>query len=219
MKILTILMSILMLVGSSLAEFLLGPADRISINVLSTSEKGIEAEPNLNGTYAIDPDGNISLHLIGSVHVTGMTPNMLRETLQTRFSEFIVHPDVTITVDQVINSRVLVLGEVRFPGVYSLSRETTAVDVLALAGGHLISALLWDVKIVRGNLAQNPTIINANLERVFKQGDLSQNVILQPGDIVFIPKTFVWRFNELLGQINPAMNTLVTGTEAAQSLR
>ena len=219
MKILTTLITIIMLAGSSFAEFLLGPADRISINVLSTSEKGVEAEPNLNGTYAIDPDGNISMHLIGSVHVTGMTPNLLRETLQKRYSEFIVHPDVTVTVDQIINSRVLVLGEVRFLGVYGLARETTALDAIALSGGHMISALMWNVKIVRGNLAQNPTIINVNLERVFKQGDLSQNIILQPGDIVFVPKTFVWRFNELLGQINPAMNTLISGSEAAQSLR
>jgi len=219
MKFKTSLIFITVLAATCLGEFLLGPADRISINVLSTSEKGVEAEPNLNGSYAVDPDGNISLHLIGSVHVTGMTPNMLRETLQKRFSEYIVHPDVTISVDQVINSRILVLGEVRFPGVYSLSRETTAIDAVALAGGHLISALLWDVKIVRGNLAQNPTVINANLERVFKQGDLSQNIVLQPGDILFVPKTFVWRFNELLGQINPAMNTLITGTEAAQSIR
>lgn len=219
MKILMVFMLILMLVGSSMAEFLLGPADRISINVLSTSEKGVEAEPNLNGSYAIDPDGNISIHLIGSVHVTGMTPNMLRDTLQKRLGEYIVHPDVTVTVDQIVNNRVLVLGEVRFPGVYGLSRETTALDAIALSGGHMISALLWNVKIVRGNLAQNPTIINLNLERVLKQGDLSQNIALQPGDIVFVPKTFVWRFNELLGQINPAMNTLITGSEAAQSLR
>jgi polysaccharide export outer membrane protein len=219
MKLKTTVILIVMLVVAGMGEFLLGPADRISINVLSTSEKGVEAEPNLNGTYSIDPDGNISMHLIGSVHVTGMTPDMLRQTLQNRLGEYILHPDVTVTVDQVINSRVLVLGEVRFPGVYSLSRETTAMDAIALAGGHMISALLWDVKIVRGNLAQNPTVINANLERVFKQGDMSQNIILQPGDILFVPKTFVWRFNELLGQINPAMNTLITGTEAAQSIR
>jgi polysaccharide export outer membrane protein len=219
MKILTTIILVVLLAGSSLAEFLLGPADRISINVLSTSEKGTEAEPNLNGSYSIDPDGNISMHLIGSVHVTGMTPDILRETLQKRLSEYIVHPDVTVTVDQIVNNRVLVLGEVHFPGVYGLVRETTALDAIALAGGHLYSALMWNVKIVRGNLAQNPTIINVNLERVFKQGDLSQNIILQPGDIVFVPKTFVWRFNELLGQINPAMNTLITGTEAAQSLR
>jgi polysaccharide export outer membrane protein len=219
MRVLTIVLVTVMLAGNGMAEFLLGPADRISINVLSTSEKGVEAEPNLNGTYSIDPDGNISVHLIGSVHVTGMTPNLLRETLQKRLGEYIVHPDVTVTVDQIINSRILVLGEVRFPGVYGLARETTALDAIALSGGHMISALLWNVKIVRGNLAQNPTIINVNLERVFKQGDLSQNIVLQPGDIVFVPKTFVWRFNELLGQINPAMNTLINGSEAAQSLR
>lgn len=200
------------------AEFFLGPADVINIHVLSTTERGPEAEPNISGIYHVSPDGFIDMHLIGPVQVTGMTPVILRQTLQTKLKEYMKYPDVTVNIEQVVNSRILILGEVRYPGVYTLGRETTALDALAMAGGQLISSLLWDVKVVRGNMA-NPTLININLERAMKQGDLSQNVLLQSGDIVFVPKTFVWRFNEVLGQINPAMNSLITGADAAERLR
>src|SRR5271157_3407232 len=90
------------------SQFVLGPADVIRVNVWKSAE--------LSQTVTIGPDGFVTLPLLGDVHVTGMTANQLGLTLASRFSSYVVDPQVTVSVVDIRSRQVYVLGQVGKPG-------------------------------------------------------------------------------------------------------
>lgn len=110
-------------------QFFLGPEDRIRLDFLR--------HPDYDGSFQVRGDGQLFLHDVGLVHVTGLTVDELQDTVRARYDEILVNPSVYVEVESFSTRRkVAVQGYVTKPGVFPLSDpRTTIFDVLALAGG------------------------------------------------------------------------------------
>ncbi|MGI6519041.1 MAG: SLBB domain-containing protein [Bacillota bacterium] len=108
-------------------EYLLGPGDVISISVFGDDQLGVAAE--------IGPDGIISIPLVGSVKVSGLTVAQASRDIAHALSVYIKNPDVTVTVVEYRKVRVAVVGEVARPGIYEVPSGSGVVAAIAAAGG------------------------------------------------------------------------------------
>jgi polysaccharide export outer membrane protein len=159
----------------------LGPGDMVRITVFRNPDLTTEARVSENGTIAFP--------LIGEVHVTGLTPAQLgsRISAKLRDGRFVVNPEVTVALAQVNSRQVAVLGAVNKPGRYPIdSLNSKLTDFLAAAGG--IAAPGSDhvtlVSTENGRTLKRDIDLNV----IFRDGDLSQNVELKPGDTIYVEK-------------------------------
>jgi polysaccharide biosynthesis/export protein len=124
-----------------------------------------------------------------------------------------------IYVQESMDSSVFVMGEARNPGSYSIKRSgITFLDAINQAGGTTEDADLAEIRLVRGMKEREGTRI-IDLNRMIAQGDLSQNYALRDKDIIYIPRKGIAKFNYYLRQINPFINTFLTGKLIEDSLK
>ena len=83
--------------------------------------------------------------------------------------------------------RVFVFGDVQKPGMLPMSRDMTVLNAMMLADSYKETALLDEIRVIRGNL-QQPEILTADLSRLFTYGDMSRNLPLEENDVVFVPR-------------------------------
>ena len=106
------------------------------------------------------------------------------------------------------DQKVFVLGEVGAPTIVPLYKgRLLLVDALTQAGYVTTTAKKQDVKVIRGGL-HNPSMRTINLEAL-EEGDGRLNIVLQAGDIVYVPDSFIGKLNDVLVQITPSLNTLL----------
>jgi polysaccharide export outer membrane protein len=102
-------------------------------------------------------------------------------------------------------NRVFVFGEVNNPGVIPTSGDLTVIEALALAGGFKQRAVLGDARILRGDMTR-PEVITCDIDRILTKGDMSQNVKLRNGDMLYVPKNAIGRVSDFLREIAPILS-------------
>jgi len=163
-------------------EFFLGPGDELNVFVWR--------HPDLTLTTKVDPWGRIFYPLIGEIQLKKMTVLDLQKRIQKGLSKYLVNPQVTVSVKTYRNLKIMVLGEVKKPAVFPIDRPITITEAISLAGGFTLDAKQTSIIVIRGN-NQNPTILRLNLKGALTKADFSQNIYLQPGDIVYIPPSII----------------------------
>ncbi len=173
-------------------EYMVGEDDTLHISVWQN--------PDLEQEVVVRPDGKISFPLIGDIQASGLTITQLDDILTEKLVEYIKHPEVSVSVKRLGGKKVIVLGEVRTPGIYSVTGKRTILESIAMAGGFTNHAVVSSVILVRGGL-EKPKGIRLNLNRSLIKGDMSQNMSLFPEDIIFVPKKFIANVNYLVNEI------------------
>ena len=191
---------------TGVVEYAIGEDDVIGISVWQN--------PDLDQDVIVRPDGMISFPLIGDVSAKGMSITQLDEEITRRLSEFVRSPEVSISLKKIGGSKVMVLGEIIKPGVYSVAGTKTILEAITQAGGFSRDAVPSSVVLVRGGLSQ-PRPMRLNLSKVLQGRDVQkQNVVLQSEDIIFVPKKFIADLNYFLGQIlDPISKGVYTSRE------
>lgn len=195
----------------SQAEHFLGPGDVLTIDVIPHTE-------GFYGIFTIDDGGYIDTYYFGQVYVNGMTPHEVSEYLRELYKLYILEPAVRVNLEKSVNARYVVIGEVWYPGVYTMPPKVSVVEAIAIAGGPMYSALLWDVKVIRGDM-NNPQVISVNVEDILKKGDLSSNITVEQGDIIYVPRTMIARVNKLLDSISPSINMIIRGNSLIDTFK
>lgn len=171
-------------------EYMLESGDVIEVAVWRNED--------LSRTLTIRPDGRISLPLAGEIKASGLSPEKLSQVIASRLQDkYILDPQVTVIVNEVGSKQILVLGEVKNPGMYIISKRLTALEAIAKSGGYAKYSYLQNTVIIRNPYDKVPHIFTADLKSVLKEGKVRNDVILQPGDIVYVPKTFFGKLDDL----------------------
>ena len=182
----------------------LGPEDVISVEVFNQdrySRKGIIVPPN----------GRISLSLIpGGVFVNGKTTNEVAEIIKKKYDEYIINPEVTVSIDKAMSYRYSIVGDVMQPGVRLMSRRMTVTEALAEAGGVLSTGDRSKVYVLRRGSAGMMDPITVNVSAIYK-GKAPDSTYLVPGDQIVVPGNKMKKVKEWLGFASVASFARVFG--------
>lgn len=162
-------------------EYVIGTDDILEISVWKN--------PDLSKVVTVRPDGMVTLPLIGDLRAAGTTPSALRDRIVERLKEYQETAVASVIVQEVRSYRIFVLGEVLNPGTYVMTRSTTVLQAVALAGGFNPFASR-DLVLVRERPDKNgkPEKISISFDDIVDEGEKAdKNLILRPGDTIFAP--------------------------------
>lgn len=153
---------------------------------------------DLNDTLQIRPDGKISLPLVHEMGAAGLTTIELESTLTNAFGQELKNPDVAVIVRKFAGQIAYIGGEIKSPGMFPLSTPTSLLQAIIRTGDILASAEDSNVVILRSSGTATPEIMNVDL-RAIRSGKAA-DIMLEPYDIVYVPKTVITRVNEFVEQ-------------------
>ncbi len=173
-----------------IAPFTLGPGDQIEIQLMD--------DPSATNLDTIGPDGKIYFNLLPGLDVWGLTLAQTQSLLEKQLAQFIrTPPRVAVTLRGVESRRIWLLGRLQSPGVYAMTNSITLLEAVALAGGTQDLAAGRDLGSVgafdptanlrRAFIVRQGQLLPVDFERLIAEGDLSQNIYLQPDDFIYVP--------------------------------
>lgn len=170
----------------------LGPEDVISVSVFNQdrySRAGI----------IVPPSGRISLALIqGGIFVNGKTVDEVAELIKKKYDEYIIDPQVTVSLDKASSYRYSVIGDVRQPGIRLMNHRLTVTEALAEAGGVLPTGDRSKVVVLRRQPSGVLSPIAVNVSEIYK-GKAADSVYLVPGDQIVVPGNKLKTFQKIMG--------------------
>lgn len=168
----------------------LGPGSMIELHVFE--------EPDLDGSYRVDPQGNVSLPLAGTVHLDTMNLREAETAVRQKLiaEEILNNPHVVVNIDEYNAENIVVIGEVSAPGRYPVIAERKLIDVLAMAGGETTLAGN-EVMLHRSG---QPETVNETIHYARGVNDpIALATLVHPGDTVLVKRAGVVY---VLGSVN-----------------
>jgi len=176
----------------------LGPEDIISITVFGQdrySKNGVKIPPSGRISLALIPDG---------IFVNGKTVDQVAELIKQRYDEYIIDPQVSVSLDQAGSYRYSVIGEVGQPGIRLMTRRLSVTEALAEAGGVLTTGNKKKIYVLRKQANGNLQPIPVNVSAIYK-GQAPDSTYLLPGDQVIVPGN-KWKTFEKLSSFLPLVS-------------
>jgi polysaccharide biosynthesis/export protein len=168
---------------SRAADYVLQPQDLVRVYVYQ------EEDINKQGELSISNEHTINLPLIGTISLRGKTVRQAEEMIRALYDkDYLVNPQVTVTVSKYAERSVKVVGAVNEAGPVMFPQEggLTIVDAISLAGGHSRLADLKKVKLTRRNDSGAMETIEVNVDAMIKGG--RDSVVLQKDDVILVPE-------------------------------
>ena len=200
------------------ADYVVGAQDVLRVTVFD--------EPTMSGTFRVDNDGTFQYPMLGRVRALGLKPREIADFLKaTLQAGYINNPQVAVEIEDYRSRSFFVIGEVRTPGKYPMTGAMTLLEALAAAGSPTPTAST-EVLILRPNTTTGGAPLTpdqsdqANVKRInlaaLQLGRLSENVAVQEGDTIFVPKAEKFF---MTGQVrNPGAYTYERGLTVLQAI-
>ncbi len=168
--------------GSTSPDYLIGPGDTLQVFVWRN--------PDLTVTVPVRPDGKISTPLVEDMVAVGKTPSGLARDIEKALAVYVKSPQVNVivTVPASAFSQVKVIGQVMHPEALPYRNGMTVLDAVLAVGGLTQFAAGNRAHLVR-NVAGRSTEFKIKLDALVNDGDMKQNLLLQPGDVLFVPES------------------------------
>ena len=200
------------------ANYILYPPDEVEIHCARVPEIDLQRQQ-------IRPDGRISFEALGEIEVAGKTTAQVADILREKATK-LYKP----TGDNPIDVRVVayeskvyyVVGEVSFPGIKPYTGRDTLLTAVAAANVEITG---WEehIQVIRPSADKEvkPQVFEINLQRMIVHGDTSKNVLLQEGDIVYIPPTPLAAVGNVIAEfvrpIGLALSPVLTATRISST--
>ncbi|MCU7904305.1 MAG: polysaccharide export protein [Candidatus Thiodiazotropha sp. (ex Epidulcina cf. delphinae)] len=170
--------------GPSSPMYVIGPGDTLNVFVWGDSE--------LSTDVVVRPDGLITTPLVEDLPASGQTPTELARNLEQRLSRFVKNPQVTVSVREFVGrytEQVRVVGQASQPQSVPYREGMTLLDVIIAVGGLTEFAAGNKATVVR-QVNGKTTQYRVRLDDLIRDGDISANVRMLPGDVLIIPETW-----------------------------
>ncbi len=173
----------------SAEQYLLCPPDEVEVHCTKAPEIDKQRQQ-------IRPDGKISFEAIGEVEAAGKTSSQVAEIIRQKVVEL-----YKLTGDNPVDVRVVafrskryyVLGQVGNPGAQIYSGRDTVISAIALAGSPTVLAWQERIQVIRPSHDENvkAKVFEINFDRMSAHGEASKDVLLEEGDIIYVPPTIL----------------------------
>ncbi|MEM9809722.1 MAG: XrtA/PEP-CTERM system exopolysaccharide export protein [Pseudomonadota bacterium] len=168
---------------NNIPDYKIGAYDNLNIFVWRA--------PELSTQVSVRPDGRISTPLVEDMTAAGKSPARLSRDLEAELSQYVRSPEVTVIVSgfsSTFDQQVRVLGEAAQPRAIPYQAGMTILDVMIAVGGLTEFAAGNRAKLIRGRGNEKETY-RLRLGDLLRNGDVSADVPLQPGDVILIPES------------------------------
>jgi polysaccharide biosynthesis/export protein len=183
----TLVLALVALASAAVSEdrtgYRLGPRDIISTSIYAGGEQQVAVD------LTITEEGQVNYPFLGPIKAGGLAVNELEEWIAAALAkDYFVAPQVHIQVKEYHSLHFSISGAVKKPGNYKMQTATTIMDLIAKAEGVTLEKgnIAYILRDSGGGASGNEPL-RVNLQKLLDQGDVSHNVLLQPGDSVYIP--------------------------------
>lgn len=165
-------------------DYVIGPGDSIDVFVWGY--------PELSGSFPVRPDGKITTRLVEDIPASGRTPSQLAREIEKAYAEYVKSAVVSVIVNGFVglpSQQIRVLGEATEPTKVPYRKHMTMLDLMIAVGGLTEFADGNKTVLVRYE-KDGQHLYGVRLEDLIKDGDISANLTLMPGDILIIPEAW-----------------------------
>jgi polysaccharide export outer membrane protein len=167
------------------SEYVIGPGDTLSIFVYGADKLSV-------GDLPVRPDGRISVPLVPDVMAAGKTPTELGTDIASQLKKYVNDPNVTVMVRQFLgpaDRQVRVIGEAADPQAIPFRENLSVLDVMIATKG-LTKFAAGNRAFILRRMGKMEKRIPVHLSDLIKDGDISQNIMMRPGDTLIIPQSY-----------------------------
>ncbi len=164
--------------------YLIGPGDALKVFVWNN--------PEVSTSVTVRPDGLITTPLVEDLKASGLTSTILARRMEKRLSKYIKNPKVTITVTGFVGryrEQIRVIGQAATPSSLPYSENMTLLDVIIAVGGLTTYAAGNRATVIR-TIDGKKKKIEVRLDDLIRDGDISANINMSPGDVLIIPESW-----------------------------
>jgi polysaccharide export outer membrane protein len=160
--------------------------------------------PEFNQTVTVQPDGYVSLEVGGDLKVAGLTIEQAHAAILKKASTRLQDPVATIVLKEFQKPYFVIAGEVSLPGRIEMRERVTALQAIMLAGGMKEGARSSQVVVFRRINTDTAEVKLLNLKSIRRTADLENDLTLQPGDMVFVPRDKISKIERFMKLANVA---------------
>ena len=163
-----------------------------TLGINDVLEVTVARHPEVSGQFMINNEGNIQYNFVGDIEINGKTKEEVKGLIVTSLTKYVVNPDVTVKIVGYNSKVVYVIGEVGRPGKIFMRGDTITVrEALLEAGLPLLSASTRKTRLVTPAENGKASTKYVNVEALLYEGDLNENLVMNPGDTLDIPATIL----------------------------
>jgi polysaccharide export outer membrane protein len=199
-------------------DYRIAPSDILNITVWQHPEFSLKnpqttSAPSAQGAagqdgYLVNNNGYIYFPLVGNVLVSGKTLEQTRITLTNSLKRYLREPQINVRIADYRGQKIYVFGEIMKPGFIPITDQPLSItDAISLSGSFDPAAAdPAHIYVIRGNI-QRPTIYWLDAKTPDKLL-LAESFILKPGDILYISSAAATRWNRVINQLLPSVQTI-----------
>jgi protein involved in polysaccharide export with SLBB domain len=166
-------------------HFVLGPGDQLDLELTGNAAS--------RATVTVGLDGKIYFSLLPGIDVMGLTVEQARARVEEELSKYVIQSKISMSLRVVDSKYVWLVGRMSRPGIYPMPGPMTLLEALTMAGGTASmrsSVSTVDLSDLRHSFVMRQgRVLPVNFVSLLQEGDMSQNIYLQPDDFVFIPSS------------------------------
>jgi polysaccharide export outer membrane protein len=166
-----------------------------------------EYTPEYNQTVTVGPDGTVTLRLVGTVKVEGLSLDEATSAIKAKASVPLNHPELSLTLKEFVKPHFTIYGEVQKPGVYDMHGGVTVLQAIAMSGGQKETSKQTEVVLLRkvnGDMAEVKVI---NTKTMSTANGVREDFALKPDDMLIVPKN-------KLGKVEPYVRVTSMGLQS-----
>jgi polysaccharide export outer membrane protein len=169
-----------------------------------------ELSPEFNQNVTVQPDGFVTLKSVGDVKVLDQTIPQLTQTLRVAYGKILNDPLIVVVLKDFQKPYFFADGQVGHPGKYEMRGNLTLTEAVATAGGFTEASKHSQVRLYRRVDDQWMFAKVFNLKEMEQKGDLHEDPLLHPGDMLFVPKNSLSKIKPFLPYTGVGANTTLS---------
>jgi polysaccharide export outer membrane protein len=172
------------------------PSDQLQLSYRYT--------PEYDEALTVQPDGFVSLKLVGAIKISGLSLDEARARILAQLKTRLNDPEITLTLTDFVKPSYVVVGQVTSPGKYEMHGSVSAISAIAIAGGFKDNAKHSQVILFRRTSADMAKTRILDLKKLMdpKNPKLEEDVALESGDLLVVPKNRVSKIADYVHWIN-----------------
>jgi polysaccharide export outer membrane protein len=193
-------------------KYTLGPDDVIEVIAMR--------HPEFSGTFPVNSEGKIQYKFVGDMDVSGLNKKQVEDKLKKVLANYLVGPEVSVTITEYRSKFVFILGEVGQPGKYFIKSENISVrDAVVNAGLPTYSAAMRKCSLITPDKSGKVKNRSVNIYAILYVGDLRRNVEMHPGDVLYVPATIMAKLIRIISPVATTVGLASSGPENTSAVK